>query len=101
MQGHGHIVHVIFGYLYFLGLVLCNDLDDKVRIGLHSELLEAHVYVRIDRLEVFEFFTSDTCSRLSVWLQHRAWRGLEKPFDEGSCRTEAAHEGHLHPRGAA
>lgn len=54
---HSLVPHVVDRRLLFV--VFSDDLDDEVWIGRHSELLEAHINVRIHRLVIFELFPSE------------------------------------------
>ena len=54
---HSLVPHVVDRRLLFV--VFSDDLDDKVWIGRHSELLEAHINVRIHRLVIFELLSSE------------------------------------------
>ena len=53
---HSLVAHVVDRRLLFV--VLCDDLDYKVRVGRQSKLLISHINVRIHLLVILELFAS-------------------------------------------
>ena len=74
---HRFVVLIVLSYLNLLLLVLGNALNDKVWVGFHGELLEAHVHVGVNCVEILEFFTSKEAVILSLVLNLAVYFSIE------------------------